>query len=148
MKMFANMMKRGMKTKLSDTAMCLDSNYSKGCLNKQGRAGVYEEVCITECGGGMSEISRPIKARYGALGRNEYVPKREGESSGVVEMENMPKGKYRIRKLTPKECFRLQGWEDEYFERARFVNSDSQLYKQAGNGVTVTVIEAIARRFE
>lgn len=53
----------------------------------------------------------------------------------------------RIRKLTPKECFRLQGWTDDYFERAKFVNSDSQLYKQAGNGVTVNVIEEIAKRF-
>ena len=52
----------------------------------------------------------------------------------------------RIRKLTPKECFRLQGWTDDYFEKAQFVNSDSQLYKQAGNGVTVNVIYEIARR--
>ena len=51
-----------------------------------------------------------------------------------------------IRKLTPKECFRLQGWSDDYFEKAQFVNSDSQLYKKAGNGVTVTVIEAMARK--
>lgn len=53
-----------------------------------------------------------------------------------------------IRRLTPKECFRLQGWSDDYFEKAQFVNSDSQLYKQAGNGVTVTVIEAIARNMK
>lgn len=53
-----------------------------------------------------------------------------------------------IRKLTPKECFRLQGWTDEYFEKAAFVNSDSQLYKQAGNGVTVNVIEAIAKQLK
>ena len=52
----------------------------------------------------------------------------------------------RIRKLTPKECFRLQGWTDDYFEKAQFVNSDSQLYKQAGNGVTVSVIKAIAEK--
>lgn len=51
-----------------------------------------------------------------------------------------------IRRLTPKECFRLQGWTDDYFEKAAFVNSDSQLYKQAGNGVTVNVIEAIAKK--
>ena len=51
-----------------------------------------------------------------------------------------------IRRLTPRECFRLQGWEDEYFDRAEFVNSDSQLYRQAGNGVTVSVIQAIAER--
>lgn len=50
-----------------------------------------------------------------------------------------------IRKLTPRECFRLQGWTDDYFEKAEFVNSDSQLYKQAGNGVTVDVVEEIGR---
>ncbi len=59
---------------------------------------------------------------------------------GVLEEED------RIRMLTPKECFRLQGWDDEYFDRAAFVNSDSQLYKQAGNGVTVSVIYEIAKR--
>ena len=48
-----------------------------------------------------------------------------------------------IRKLTPRECFRLQGWTDDYFEKAAFVNSDSQLYKQAGNGVTVNVVQTI-----
>ena len=51
-----------------------------------------------------------------------------------------------IRKLTPRECFKLQGWSDDYFEKAQFVNSDSQLYKQAGNGVTVSVIKAIAEK--
>lgn len=53
-----------------------------------------------------------------------------------------------IRKLTPKECFRLQGWTDDYFEKAAFVNSDSQLYKQAGNGVTVSVVRAIAEKIK
>ena len=52
----------------------------------------------------------------------------------------------RIRKLTPKECFRLQGFPDKYFERAEAVNSNSQLYKQAGNSVTVNVVYEIARR--
>lgn len=50
-----------------------------------------------------------------------------------------------IRKLTPRECFRLQGWTDDYFEKAQFVNSDCQLYKQAGNGVTVDVVEEIGK---
>lgn len=51
-----------------------------------------------------------------------------------------------IRKLTPKECFRLQGWTDDYFEKAAFVNSDSRLYMQAGNGVTVDVTYAIGKK--
>ncbi|MFM0599752.1 DNA cytosine methyltransferase [Streptococcus suis] len=53
-----------------------------------------------------------------------------------------------IRKLTPRECWRLQGFPDWAFDRAQAVNSNSQLYKQAGNSVTVNVIEAIARRLE
>ena len=51
-----------------------------------------------------------------------------------------------IRRLTPKECFRLQGWADDYFEKAAFVNSDSRLYMQAGNGVTVDVVYEIGKR--
>ncbi|WP_259743531.1 DNA cytosine methyltransferase [Lactococcus lactis] len=54
----------------------------------------------------------------------------------------------RIRKLTPRECWRLQGFPDWAFEKAQEVNSNSQLYKQAGNSVTVPVIYEIARRFE
>ncbi len=50
----------------------------------------------------------------------------------------------RIRRLTPRECFRLQGFPDELFERAASVNSDAQLYKQAGNAVTATVAYAVA----
>ena len=49
----------------------------------------------------------------------------------------------RIRKLTPKECWRLMGFSDEDFEKAKQVNSDSQLYKQAGNSIVVNVLEAI-----
>ena len=67
---------------------------------------------------------------------------RNGGGTSVVEFDE----KTRIRRLTPKECFRLQGWTDDYFEKAQFVNSDNQLYRQAGNGVTVTVIQAIAER--
>ena len=52
----------------------------------------------------------------------------------------------RIRRLTPKECLRLQGWRDEQIDRVLPLQSDAQLYKQAGNGVTVTVVEAIGKR--
>ena len=49
----------------------------------------------------------------------------------------------RIRKLTPKECWRLMGFDDESFEKVAKVNSDTQLYKQAGNSIVVNVLEAI-----
>ncbi|CAF1781076.1 DNA cytosine methyltransferase [Bacillus subtilis] len=52
--------------------------------------------------------------------------------------------KYRIRRLTPLECFRLQAFDDEDFEKAFAAGiSNSQLYKQAGNSITVTVLESI-----
>lgn len=50
---------------------------------------------------------------------------------------------YRIRKLTPKECWRLMGFTDEQFQKAEEVNSNSQLYKQAGNSIVVNVLEAL-----
>ena len=49
----------------------------------------------------------------------------------------------RIRKLTPKECFRLMGFDDESFRRAEAVNSNTQLYKQAGNSIVVSVVQGI-----
>lgn len=54
--------------------------------------------------------------------------------------------KYRIRKLTPRECWRLMGFTDEDFNKAEKVNSNSQLYKQAGNSIVVPVLEAIFRQ--
>ena len=54
----------------------------------------------------------------------------------------------KIRKLTPRECWRLQGFPDWAFDKAKEVNSNSQLYKQAGNSVTVNVIAEIARKLE
>ena len=52
----------------------------------------------------------------------------------------------RIRRLTPRECLRLQGWTDDRIDLILPIQSDAQLYKQAGNGVTVNVVEAIGKR--
>lgn len=46
----------------------------------------------------------------------------------------------RIRRLTPKECFRVMGFEDEDYYNASMVNSETQLYKQAGNSIVVNVL--------
>jgi len=55
--------------------------------------------------------------------------------------------RYRIRKLTPLECFRLQAFPDDYYTKLTQAGiSNSQLYKMAGNAVTVTVVEAIGKR--
>ena len=99
---------------------------------KQG----YQEAEI----GDSVNLSHPnSKTRRGRVGKQIANTLLTGESQGVVEPD------FRIRKLTPKECWRLQGFPDWAFDKAQEVNSNSQLYKQAGNSVTVNVIAAIAQ---
>lgn len=92
---------------------------------------------------GVAIIQRPRGYNKGGL-HNE-APTLTGNS---WQQNNFATDGMRIRRLTPRECFRLQGFPDEYFDRAAAVNSDSQLHKQAGNSVTVNVIYEIAKRLE
>ena len=80
------------------------------------------------------------KTRRGRVGRQVANTLLASGKQGVVT-ESL-----KIRKLTPRECWRLQGFPDWAFDKAQEVNSNSQLYKQAGNSVTVNVIKAIAER--
>lgn len=68
-----------------------------------------------------------------------------GVSKTIMGIDTMGTlGNYRIRKLTPKECWRLMGFADEDFEKAKNAGvSNSQLYKQAGNSIVVDCIQAI-----
>lgn len=93
--------------------------------------------------GDSVNLSHPnSKTRRGRVGKQIANTLLTGESQGVVETD------FRIRKLTPRECWRLQGFPDWAFDKAQEVNSNSQLYKQAGNSVTVNVITAIAKELE
>ncbi|EAW7138426.1 DNA (cytosine-5-)-methyltransferase [Listeria monocytogenes] len=93
--------------------------------------------------GDSVNISHPnSKTRRGRVGKQVANTLLTGEEQAIVTEQ------YRIRKLTPRECWRLQGFPDWAFDRAAEVNSNSQLYKQAGNSVTVNVIENIARLFK
>lgn len=93
--------------------------------------------------GDSVNLSHPnSKTRRGRVGKQIANTLLTGESQGVVEPD------FRIRKLTPRECWRLQGFPDWAFDKAQEVNSNSQLYKQAGNSVTVNVIAAIAKGFK
>ena len=65
------------------------------------------------------------------------------EEEKTEEVQEEKKTKYAIRKLTPKECFRLMNFSDEDFEKAQSVNSNSQLFKQAGNSIVRAVLIAI-----
>lgn len=62
-----------------------------------------------------------------------------------AHQNNIIANNFRIRKLTPKECWRLMGFDDEDFNKAEKVCSNSQLYKQAGNSIVVNVLEGILR---
>ncbi|WP_059767396.1 DNA cytosine methyltransferase [Staphylococcus haemolyticus] len=69
----------------------------------------------------------------------------EGFKTAILPVTN----NLRIRKLTPLECWRLQGFSDEQFYKAKNSGvSKSQLYKQAGNAVTVNVVDAIVGELE
>lgn len=93
--------------------------------------------------GDSVNLSHPnSKTRRGRVGKQIANTLLTGESQGVVEPD------FRIRKLTPRECWRLQGFPDWAFDKAQEVNSNSQLYKQAGNSVTVNVIAAIAKELK
>lgn len=70
-----------------------------------------------------------------------YSPTLRAGRSGLKTYDSS----LRIRKLTPKECWRLMGFDDEDFEKAEAVNSNTQLYKQAGNSIVVNVLEMILR---
>lgn len=99
---------------------------------KQG----YAEASV----GDSVNLSHPNpKTRRGRVGEGVANTIVTGDSQGVVTPN------FRIRKLTPRECWRLQGFPDWAFDKAQEVNSNSQLYKQAGNSVTVNVIKEIAR---
>jgi DNA (cytosine-5)-methyltransferase 1 len=87
-------------------------------------------------------VARTLKAEAGGVGAKTglYV---------VPVLTPMTTEGVRIRRLTPLECFRLQGFPDEHFHNAKAAGvSDSQLYKQAGNAVTVNVVYKIARRLQ
>lgn len=84
------------------------------------------------------------KEQNGIMIRNAtkagYLIAKEGD--GIV----LDKSDLRIRRLTPRECWRLQGFDDDDFEIAKGIGtSDSQLYKQAGNSIAVPCLEAILR---
>lgn len=121
---------------------------------------------------GQQVTTNTLTVRYNAIGNGSYVIESEQYAQAVLTPDRIEKrqngrrikgmgepmftltaqdrhGIYdgsRIRKLTPRECWRLQGFPDWAFDRAAAINSDSQLYKQAGNSVSVPVIYEIAKR--
>lgn len=111
------------------------------CLNQMGGGNrqpfILEPVCLNSKGGrgGVDGLQPSLQDRI--YDSNAISP---AVTTGF--MPSFTDGS-RIRKLTPKECFRLMGFEDSDFEKAEKVNSNTQLYKQAGNSICVPVVEHI-----
>ena len=91
---------------------------------------------------------KPSSRKSGEHTEQRLEPNKKGLSNCIttVQKDNwLCDINLRIRKLTPKECWRLMGFDDEDFEKAEKVNSNTQLYKQAGNSIVVNVLYSILK---
>ena len=116
----------------------------KHCLGK----GQILYTLTTGCQQGTVEV-RPVKNPIKSdLARNTERTGKPGAPMHTLTTKDRHGVLYegRIRRLTPRECLRLQGWADDRIDTVLAIQSDNQAYKQAGNGVTVNVVEAIGRR--
>ena len=109
---------------------------------------------VDTCGGGnrMPKVAAAMRGRYTLDGiveqHIEVSDRQEANAITTVQKDSMvaepmaldEQNRY-IRKLTPKECFRLMGFDDEDFAKEEAVNSNTQLYKQAGNSIVVAVVK-------
>ena len=132
---------------------------------RRGRVGKgIAQTLTTSCNQGVVENNRFFKQTLKTLkendcaygdtinGYNEKVDKTgvcptvttrpEGFKTAIIAVDK----NIRIRKLTPLECWRLMGFTDEDFKKSQQVNSNSQLYKQAGNSIVKQVLMAIFRQ--
>ena len=119
-----------------DYSYCLDANYYKGTTIEQyvdkHRRQLVSEIKAPE---DKTIIQKPRGFNKG--GEHDICPTL---SSHSWECNNFVKEQIRIRKLTPKECFRLMGFSDSAYDAASKVVSNSQLYKQSGNSIVVDVL--------
>jgi DNA (cytosine-5)-methyltransferase 1 len=130
--------------------------YAVGFNRKDGITGPLENACTLQAGDyrglnrNQTQTAVFVDLNEGALTLTEHarclmakfdagVGSHKGERSGVLEGG-------RVRRLTLREAWRLQGWTDTQFDKAAAVNSDAQLVKQAGNGITIPVVAAIGRK--
>lgn len=139
--------------------------------NRDLSNGVIECQQVGELQGGIYNTYEQIRRVYGTDGLSPTIDTMLGGGKGVKILDEQngyiredgtvgtittdgssPKhnnrviedtSSIRIRKLTPKECWRLMDFDDADFEKASKVNSDSQLYKQAGNSIVVNCLYLI-----
>jgi DNA (cytosine-5)-methyltransferase 1 len=120
---------------------------SKGLAPTVTAIGEESKILVVKCIGGLQKHQQ-----FRQDGNAPTLTGAMGSGGGQTPICAIWSEKYQcylaIRRLTPRECFRLQGWTDDYFDKAQAFNSDSQLYKQAGNGITVNVAEEIGKKIK
>lgn len=133
-------------------AMCLTASPIGNTGGNSYLYAVYEQPSVLvkqatkqgyiECvAGGVADLSYPTSnTRRGRVQENGKIsPTITASQIGIHRIESI----FRIRKLTPKECWRLMGFDDEAFNKAVSTSAETQLYKQAGNSIVVDVLMAI-----
>ena len=98
-----------------------------------------------ELGDSIDLAYATVNTRRGRVGKKIAHTLTTGCQQGTLDFDPV-RGEPRLRHLTPREYLRLQGWTDNRIDTVLAIQSDNQAYKQAGNGVTVNVVEAIGRR--
>lgn len=125
---------------LTELARCITARQDSGISNRKGE---HSAVLVI-----VKEITPDeIKELNGIKAEESNTDK----TAGVIILSDEEDNQYiaYIRKLTPKECWRLQGFTDEQFNKVKAIGmSDSQLYKMAGNAVTVPAVFAISRELK
>lgn len=126
-----------------------------GIYDKNNRCYIVDGIAPTLTTQNGESIIEPQQQRLGGLFDGEKGRHQAGsvwDKDGLAPTLDTMQGGYRqpmitdefkIRKLTPRECWRLMGFSDEDFDKVKDHVSDSQLYKQAGNSIVVNCLEAI-----
>ena len=113
---------------------CITARYDSGIQDRQasGVAVIEKVVCEQRTDEGIRFFSGDYSGTLRTI-----------DSCGDKRVLEAHTSEYKLRKLTPNECWRLMGFSDEDFKKAEAVNSNTQLYKQAGNSIVVNVLEAM-----
>lgn len=140
--------RRGITREL-DTAYTLTAGDYRGLNRNHTQNAVLMIKEATKSGGKAAQPGDSIDFSYadadtrrGRVGKNIAHTLNTGGSQGVLTTGG------RIRRLMPRECFRLQGFDETQIDKFLSVDSDAQAYKQAGNAVTVNVVHALGLRLK
>ena len=127
--------------KIKDISNCIKARYDAGIENQRSVGTAVIEPKIKRLGNLYDENAGGARVGnvYAPDGLAPVLQTAQGENRQPLMYEN-----YRIRKLTPKECFRLMGFTDADFDKIKGI-SNTQLYKMAGNSIVVNVLEGIFR---